>query len=194
MSCYNCITGNIKVTTPPAIEPITLDDALEHCKANSGTEDNWFYRAIKAARTVAEKYQRRAYIEQTLQVTFNVIPDSPIYLPRSPVISVDNVNVIDIDDIATAIATTNYTIDLDSNPARLYTIDGYSYPTITTRAIKSFIITYTAGYGSTADSVPDDVKAALLLYVGYLYNNKSGEISEVPKQFYNLLAPSRLYL
>lgn len=203
MTC--CTNGHLTIVTPPSVEPVTLDDALEHCHANSGVEDNWFNRIIKAARIEAESFQRRAYIEQTLQLSFDQVPNFPIYLPRPPLIDVTGISVFDMENVETALTLTDFLIDTDSQPGRIMANYDFSYPGISNREMKSMVITYKAGYGSDASTVPDDVKNAMLFYIGYLYDHRAGELSyrfnvresefrREPKQFYDLLAKQRIYL
>lgn len=185
---------HVSIITPPAIEPVTLEQALTQCSANSGTEDDWFYDAIRAAREEAEIYQRRAYIDQTIQLTFDTWPAMPILLPRSPVSEVLSFKLYDIEDTETSISLSNLLIDYTTSPARLTTISGYTLPSVSLRDIASIKIQYTAGYGSTRDDVPRNIRQAILFYVAYMYNNKSAEVDVVPKQFLHMLAPQRMYL
>lgn len=185
---------HVSIVTPPAIEPITLDQALEHCHANSGIEDDWFRDAITAARQEAEIYQRRAYIEQTIQLSFDTWPELPIYLPRAPAIEVSSVKLYDLEDTETSITTTNFLIDYSTSPARLTTIHGYEWPGVSLRDINSIQIQYTAGYGTAATDVPPKIRNAILFYIGYMYENRAAEIERVPPQFYHMLAPQRMYL
>lgn len=185
---------HVSIVTPPAIEPVTLDQALVQCHANSGVEDDWFTDAIRAAREEAEIYQRRAYIEQTVQLTYDTWPTMPILLPRSPVSDVSSFKLYDIEDTETSIAISNFLIDYDTSPARLTTISGYTLPSVSLRDLASIKIQYTAGYGSSRDDVPRNIKQAILFYVAYMYENRAAEVEVIPKQFFHMLAPQRMYL
>lgn len=185
---------HVSIVTPPAIEPVTLDQALVQCHANAGIEDDWFTDAIRAAREEAEIYQRRAYIEQTVQLTFDTWPIMPILLPRAPTTEVISIKIYDIEDVETTIDVSNFLIDYDTCPARMTTISGYSLPSISLRDLASIKIQYTAGYGSSRDDVPRNIRQAILFYVAYMYENRSAEEEVVPKQFFHLLAPQRMYL
>jgi len=94
-------------------------------------------------------------------------------------------NVIDDDG--------TFIIDTDSEPGRLCLAYSETWPTVTLRPHKAVKIRYWAGYGPTADSVPDTVKDAIMLYCAYRNENRAGEITETPKQFYDLLTPERIY-
>ena len=190
-----CADYHLSIVTEPAIEPVTLDEALVQCHANQGVEDDWFYSKISACRRDAEKYMRRAFIEQTLRITFDAWPNLPILLPRAPLISVESFKLYDTEDAETTIGTSNLLVDNYSSPARLSINSGYSIPSVSLRELNSIIIEYKAGYGTTADVVPDEVKAAILLQLGYLYNCRSGEEqAPITEQWKCLLDRSKLYL
>jgi uncharacterized phiE125 gp8 family phage protein len=188
------LSGRIKVVTPPTIEPVTLAEALTHCHVSSDVEDDWFTATIKAAREAAENYQHRSYIEQTLELTFDCYPETPILLPLGPTVedSVASIKIYDTADAETSLTLTDFFIDTDADPARISFNYGLTWPTTTLRNHSSVVIQYKAGYGTTAASVPYSVKEAMLLYIGHFYNNRAGEISEFPKAFHDLLRPDRL--
>lgn len=183
----------LRTVTPPSVEPITLAEALEHCHANSGVEDNWFYRNIKSARIAAENYHGRSYIQQTLEVTYDYLPSTPINLPRSPAISVDSVTVYDQLNAANAVTLTDFLIDTQNEPASIVFNDGYDWDTsIITRETAALKIQFKAGYGTTAATVPDHAKSAMLIYLSWLYEYRAGE-QPLPEAFYNLLRQDRMH-
>lgn len=190
----NCKNWHVSIVSPPLIEPVTLDEVLEHCHANPGVEDDWFQRQIVAARQEAEIRQRRAYIEQTILLTIDNWPDMPILLPRSPVISVDSVKVYDLDNVETVVDVADFYIDYDTNPVRMDFNNGETWPGVSLRNLSPIHIQYTAGYGSLRSDVPDYVKGAILIYIDHMNNNRGGEVPKVPKAFYDCLDKQRIYL
>lgn len=189
-----CQDYHLSIVTPPAIEPITLDQALAHCHANSGVEDNWFIDQIKTVRQDAELFMRRAFIEQTLRVTFDTLPNFPILLPRPPLIEIESVTFYDLEDSSTAVDIADLLIDTFSNPGRFTINSGVSLPSVSLREINSIVIQYKAGYGSSADDVPRNIKQAMLLQLGYFYECRSGEAKDITQQYENLLNRQRIYL
>ena len=185
------MNGKLKSISQSSIEPVTLSEALTQCRADAGIEDNWFMDKIKAGRIKAEEYQRRSYISQEWELSFDSFPSGEILLPRSPVISVESVKYIDSENTEHEISLQDLIIDTDNQPARILTLN--NWPTVTLRKINSVKIRYVAGYGETGDSVPETVKDAILLYVSHHWNNRAGEV-DLPKSFYDLLKPNRLYL
>ena len=186
--------GRIKVVTAPATEPITLAEALQHCHCVTGVENAWFTRAIQVAREATEEYLKRALIQQTIEIYFDSVPELPLLLPRSPVISVVSGSVYDVDNDETALDITDFNVDTDSDPAIIDFNYGETWPSVTLRDLKSVKFQYTAGYGTTASSVPAKFKMAMLVYINYWYENRASEMQEPPQAFYNLLRPERLHL
>ena len=189
-----CNGYHFSVVTEPAVEPLSLDQALVQCHANAGVEDDWFYDAITAVRRDAEMFTRRAFIEQTLRITFDTMPCLPVLLPRPPLIEVESVSFFDLDDIETVMDAGDLLVDTFNCPGRLSFNNGVSVPGVSLRQLNSVVIQYKAGYGTTADDVPRNFKQAMLLHLGFLYDSRSGEPEPINEQYENLLNRQRLYL
>jgi uncharacterized phiE125 gp8 family phage protein len=183
--------GYLRLIAKPQIEPVTLDEALIHCHANAGVEDSWFFDAIEEAREVAEDYQRRAYVSQQWEYTFDKLPEFPLALPKAPAVSLDSVTLYGKGDESQAVAVTNFYLE-QSEPARIMPVDDYEFPEIELRSMGAVKFVFTAGYGATAADVPKRVKNAMLLYIGWKYENRSGEGDELPKAFWDILRPERM--
>lgn len=189
-----CQDYHFSVVTPPAVEPISLDQALVQCHANQGVEDDWFTETIKTVRQDAELYTRRAFIEQTLRISFDTWPCFPVLLPRPPLIEIESVTLYDLEDSSTSINVSDLLVDVYSSPGRFSFNSGYSVPSISLRELNSVVIQYKAGYGSIADDVPRNFKQAMLLHLSYLYESRSGEPAPINEQYENLLNRQRMYL
>jgi uncharacterized phiE125 gp8 family phage protein len=189
-----CNKYHLSLVTAPAVEPISLDQALAQCHANEGVEDDWFYETIKAVRQAAESFQRRAYIEQTLRVTYDELPAFPIMIPRPPLIEITSFSLFDTENTETVISLSDLLIDTYSQPGRVALNFGYSLPGITLRELNSVVIVYKAGYGSSASDVPTDMIKAMLLHLGYLNDIRSGEAIPITEQYQNLLNKHRISL
>lgn len=74
----------VKVITPPAVEPVTVEEVKLHTRVAGDVEDYLIAMWIRSARELIEEYQRRAIITQTLEVTMDSFPDSVFCLPRAP--------------------------------------------------------------------------------------------------------------
>lgn len=187
----------IKIITPPASEPVVLPDAVLHCRID-GTEENALVTAlIVAAREYCEKYSGRAYITQTIRASFDGWPRFPINLPRPPLVSVSSIKYYGEENTEYTLDAASYFVDTDSEPGRVALAAGISLPSITLRDINAVQVTYTAGYGNAA-AVPQRVKQAMLLLIGYWYQNREaaalGKVSsEISFAVQSLLGIDRVW-
>jgi len=168
----------LTLVTPPSVEPVSLDEALVQCHADAGIEDAWFVARIESGRRKVEDYIRRSLITQTWALSLDSHVPTHVVLARSPVQRLIGITTdagpIDIDSVI---------FNNDGSPARVSFV---SIPA-TVR------IEYVAGYGDNPSDVPGPIKDAILLYVAHSYGNREGE-SELPKAFYNLIDPYRLFV
>jgi uncharacterized phiE125 gp8 family phage protein len=178
----------LKVITPPAAEPVTLAEAKEHCTVDYNDSDNLLLRLIKAAREYCEKYQGRAYVTQTLELTLDRWGRFPINLPRPPLASVTSIKYYDTADGEHTWAPTEYFVDTDSEPGRVGLRYSKVTPSTTLRPNNGVKIRYVAGYpagGTTEEplplaNIPEGVKQAILLLVGHWFRNREpvGQVTE----------------
>lgn len=183
---------SLRVITRPNLEPVTVDDVKLHTRIDSDIEDSLLQTWITSAREQAEDFQRRAYISQVLELSFDEFPKLPLSLPRCPVISIESISYIDYQNNVVTMALTDFILDTDSEPARIDHAYSKSWPCVTLRSINSVKIRYTAGYGATAESVPEKVKDAIMLYCAWKNENRTAE-DKFPEQFFNILRPDRMY-
>ena len=94
-----------------------------------------------------------------------------------------------------AMANTDWFLDSDSEPGWLVPAVSKAWPL--TLGINAVAVTYTAGYGATADTVPAPIKQWILLAIGDMYDqfrSLSAEKPVVPQNFANaLLDPYRFF-
>ncbi len=103
-------------------------------------------------------------------------------------------NIID-QDTETTWSAKNYYVDTIREPARVILRDGGSYPT-ELRGSNALKITYTAGYGTTVQSVPEPIRIAMMQYCSFMYEHRGdGEGNVVPmppKLLTQLLTPYQI--
>jgi hypothetical protein len=213
----------LKLITAPLTEPVTAAEVKLHTRISYSQEDALINTWIKSGRKLAEDYQRRAYVNQQWELTLDGFPSLPLDLPRPPLLSISSISYFDTDDTETIMysddtdqSTTTTTmgpttsttttaepnvieddgtfiIDTDSEPGRLCFAYSKRWPTTVLRPHNAFKIRYWAGCGPTASTVPQTVKDAIMLYCAYRNENRSGEITEAPRQFFDLLRPERIF-
>jgi uncharacterized phiE125 gp8 family phage protein len=189
------VQGHLQIITAPAIEPVTVDEVKMHTHIGHNAEDDLIAMWIKSGRELAEGFQRRAFITQTIELTLDRFPEcGEIFLPRSPLASVTSFTYYDHVDAATAWALTNLIVDASSQPGRLALGYGIFWPSVTLRSINAIKIRYTAGYGSVATDVPGNVRDAITLYCSFRNESRAGESGAIPEQFFDLLRHDRMFL
>jgi len=172
----------IQLTTPPAVEPVSLEEAKLHLRlattaaeaAAYTTEDNWLTRNIKSARTQCEFETGRRFITQTLTMYLNRWPDERyIRIPYPPLQSATVTYQLEGEgDYDNTLSTVD--VDIVSEPGRIILQPNESWPNGTLYTNNPIKIEFICGYG-LAVAVPENIKSAILLKISDLYENR-GEI------------------
>jgi uncharacterized phiE125 gp8 family phage protein len=205
---------SIKAITPPAIEPVSVDEVKSCAHIDHDDDDVLIASWIRAGREIAEAYQNRAYIHQDIRVTLNGWPSLPFLLPRAPMIQptilaagattttaepgvqtpIFSLTYYDVNNVETEYDANNLIIDSDSEPAKIDLNYGVSWPVSLLRSIDAVRIEYTAGYGTVPEDVPAAVRDAIILYCSYRNESRAGEVGSMPNHFYDLLRFDRIHL
>lgn len=168
----------LALVTPPAQEPVTLDEAKVHLRVDDDTEDAYIESLIAAAREWCENYQRRAYITQVRELQLDGFPRRPwIRLPRPPLQQVTAIKYVRADGTEAIFDPSLYVVDTASQPGRVLLAPEASWPSVDLQPGGAVRITYTCGYGDTPDTVPAGVRAAILLLVGHWYAHREAVIT-----------------
>jgi uncharacterized phiE125 gp8 family phage protein len=172
---------SFSLVTPPGCEPVTLAEAKAHARIDSSADDVLITSLIAAARQWIEKTTGRALINQTWQLAIDRFASvdtcggidgfRALKLPRAPLQSVTSIASYDDADNATIWPAANYFVDTAHEPGRIALRNGAVWPA-PTRDVNSIIITYVAGYGSSAASVPEAIKLALKQLVAHWYEHR----------------------
>lgn len=185
------------VTTEPAVEPVTLTEALEHLRVEDDADNTYITNLITAARQTAEEYTHRQLITATYTYYLNKFY-SRIELPRPKLQSVTTLKYYDTSgNQQTLTEDTDYTVVTSSEPGYIVPYYCTSWPS--TRDIPDVIeIIFKAGYGNAASSVPMAIKQAILLIIGDLYENRETVItgtiiSKFPRTVESLLNPYKFF-
>lgn len=168
----------LRVTTPPAVEPLTVTEVKSHLKIDVSTEDTLLAGYLAAARLQCELEARRAFVTQTLQLKLEGWPwAEEIYLPRPPLQSVTSVVYVDNENGSHTMSASDYIVDSASEPGRIILAFGAGWPGASLQPGPAITITYVAGYGD-ADDVPQTYKQAILLLTGHFYENREEIIAQ----------------
>jgi uncharacterized phiE125 gp8 family phage protein len=171
-----------KVITPVAAEPLTTAEAKLHLRVDVSDDDAIIAALITAAREFAEHYTGRALAPQTLEMGVHCFPSSwrdSIDLDMPPVASVTSVKYLDAAGVEQTVPAADYTLS-SYGDARCVTLDYGLYWPITQDVPDAVRIRYVTGY----TTLPKAARAALLLVIGHLYENREAvsalKLDEIP--------------
>lgn len=187
----------VTIITPAAVEPITLDEARSQCRASSG-EDGFLSLCIAGARAKCEGILQRALVNRTAQQTYPRFLAEGLAFSLDPVVSVSEVAYIAEDGAATVLPVEQWQVARTGLGPLLQPAYLGEWPD-TRDVAEAVTVRYVAGYGSTAASVPSDIRTWLLLTVAFLYAQReafdmTGRVADVPSRFVDsLLDPYRRY-
>lgn len=165
--------------TPPVVEPVSLAEVRAQLRMTSDQtdEDAFLLGAVAAARRLIERRLGISLVATRYRATWPAgatvleVPNPPLLLDNDHGISI-TVNGQAVD----------FSVDADMSPAEI---------TLEAPASGDVVVTYWAGVAPGAGIAPQ-LRSALLLYVGHLYNHREASSTEapsaVPLAFETLLA------
>lgn len=181
--------AGLKVITPPASEPVTLNEVKAQLRIEL---DDDSYNAIlepliMAAREWCEGYQNRALFTQTLELALDDWPGwkRSITLPRPPLQAVTSVIYTDSDGVSTTWDSSNYDVDDYGFIAGIVKKASVCWPTVCLASVNGIKVRYVAGY-ETSDDVPHRVKQAIILLVNTWFDTPGCEPPDAVKSLLNL--------
>ncbi len=180
------------LTTPPALEPVSLAEAKAHLRISHADEDATIGKLIVAARRQAEAQTGLLLIAQGWSHFRDDWPDDgEVALPLAPVIGLGNIKVYGEDDIAATIDPAHYYVDRLSRPARLL-LRGSRVWARPGRIGNGIEIALTAGFGTAATDVPEQLRQAILQLAAHWYEHRgNGEDAAAPLAVAHLFAAFR---
>ena len=179
------------VFTQPVSTPVSLALAKAHLKVDDTSENDAITAMIQAATNMAEQYLNSALMPQTIKEYYDCFPAGrcPLLLHRVPVTAVTELKYFtDVAVSDTLTENTDYLADLITKPARLEPVSAWPATIAQVNAVQ---ITYTAGYADES-KVPGPIKAAILLTVGDLFENREDRPKKLPSASEYLLRPYRV--
>jgi uncharacterized phiE125 gp8 family phage protein len=208
----------LKLVTAPSSNVVTLDEAKAHLREDSDDFDLQITAFIYAATQFVDGptgFLGRALIDQTWDYYLDAFPcrhdfsfpvsgrRNFIEIPLPPLIEVLGVFYVDASGNEQQFSASSYIVDDASQPARIILKSSASWPSIAEQA-NAVRIRFRAGYIDASNSpatpnVPFPIKAAILMYVGDLYQNRENQVvgdsaAKLPWASEQLLRPHRVYL
>lgn len=152
------------VKTPATDTPVTLQEAKDHLRITHAAQDDYINGLILAATQATEKHINQVLAETVLYAyTERFFP--VLILPKGPLMEILAVDYYGTDNQLHTLTPDFYTADHVS-PRPVIFLDEYPPTASRWDAVR---IEYKAGYAQGA--APAAIKAAILLQIGYLYEN-----------------------
>lgn len=161
----------LTLITPPTVEPLELPELKVHLREDGSEQDALITSLIVAAREHVEGFLGRKLINQVWDLTLDGFFGSSITIPYAPLVSVGSVKYLDTAGVQQTMTASDYVVDTARQPGRVFLAYQAVWPTAQSRE-NAVVIRFTAGYGTTAASVPDSIKAAMKLLVASWYENR----------------------
>lgn len=162
---------SFSLLTPPAAEPLTLEQAKARLRISDSSQDARLTHLIRSARQRVEGDTGRALITQTwLERRDRWDGDGRLCafatqfkLPKPPLIAIEAITIYAADDTPTEHDPADFFIDTLSEPGRLALRPNGQFPP-PGRDVGGIEIRFTCGYGTD----PADVPAPLVEAIGQL--------------------------
>lgn len=179
--------------TPPAVEPVSLQFAKQHCRVDTEADDLYIQSLISVARQYVEDVLDITICTTVWEVKYDLFPVWAIVLPRLPMLDrAVTVTYRSGDGTYSQLSSaTDFQVDASVLPGRIYPQWARAWPA-TRGDENSVTVRYSAGYGDDGQSAPPVVKHLILLLVAHWYDTRqpavTGAPQSVPQTFETLLA------
>lgn len=156
--------------TPPAVEPVSLAEAKEHCRVDIDDDDAYIASLITVAREVVEDRLDQTLMQTVWEARYDSFPIWELVLPRPPMAAA-NVTIVYRDEGGADRTITSdagqFRIDDRTVPGRVFPNYAAVWPAVRGDE-NSVTVRWTAGH-ATASACPAVARHAMLLLVGHWY-------------------------
>jgi len=185
--------AGVTIVTAETTDVVTTAEVKTNLRIASSdtTHDTLIGSCRLASIEVAKEYLQKSLINRTLKLSLDNIPFSDsvlpnqegittgpfleyrqrsVNLPYSPLVSVSSVKTFDDSDTETTMASSRYYVDTASDYGRVVLRTGETWDDML-RVANAIEITYVAGYGSSASSVPAPIKQGIIVLASHYFEN-----------------------
>lgn len=170
---------HLKRLEGPQLEPLSLAEVKQHLRISHDADDASLRASLSASRQAIENFLEISVLSQKWEFRETIYGLSRVELPHGPVISVTDMKLN-----KKPLALDKYSLIQEGTRSYVHDLD-YLFGDLCIR--------YDAGFGRQADSVPSDIKQAMLILVTYFYENRGEDDMPIPTQIKELLQPYRRY-
>lgn len=183
-------------TSPPAVAPVTPDEAKEQMLVSHSDDDAYITSLIAAAVAYVDGtgLLGRAMITQSWAQWVSQSPGW-VRLKMGPFQELTSIEYYDAAGTLQTASTGDFEIRKAGDYVVLKPEDGKAWPNAQMRA-DAIKITYVAGYGDSADDVPASLRAAIKMLVAHWYLNREAvsaqAMENIPLGFDDLIGTERV--
>lgn len=185
-----------EIETPADGYIITTDEAKEHLHVSG--EDNYVASLVATAQGALERELKRVFLTTEI-IAYADCWAANMYLPYPKLQSVDSVKYFDINgEQQTLLENDFYWVVTSSDPGYIKQKFDATYPELQQGRPDAISITYMAGYGDDANSVPTQLKHAVKLMLTDLYEHRGSvvvgsSVNKIPNHILDLIHSFKIY-
>lgn len=158
-----------RLMIPPVELAVSIEAARRAARISSPALDAELEDKVRGITEEVEHKIGRALITQTWEVALDNFPASgPIKLPMPRLESVKHVKFFDAAGVLQTLHPDDYLADTKSEPGRLMSAPGVTWPATQSQRVNAVEIQYVCGYGPTEADVPPAIKEYI---VGMIENH-----------------------
>lgn len=164
----------LKIVTPPAVEPVTIEEVKAQAVIDGSLDDLLLGIIISAARAQGEALTNRSWAPQTLEVVFDGFPAGRISLPRGPVTAVASVVYLDVNGAEVTLDQSFYDVNTEAPVAWVAPVYSGTWP-VTANKPNAVRVRYEAGW-MAATEFPPALKQWMLVNVASFYAQRENHV------------------
>lgn len=162
-----------QMTSPTALQ-VSLNALKDHLRIEreDATQDDDLRELLSAAVAYLQDVCHIQLINTQYKAYWDRFPScgERLRVPLWPVVTIDSLTYYDTDGVSQTIS--DYQSDLVSAPATLRPAIYEVWPDTQCEKVNAVTLTFTAGYGTAATSIPPMVRHAIKLLVAHWYRNR----------------------
>lgn len=183
-----------KIVTPPVALAVSLEAAKLSLREDGTDKDALISAWISGITNYAEHYTGRSFVNRQVRATLNEFPAGAIFLDAPPLVSVNAIRYYDENGTLQTLDPQDYVVDIESEPGNVAIADGLAWPLTLPRS-GSVMVDYTAGYGVSDSSIPEDIKLYILAKLAEQFDQGDWVKKDTVQSSFidRLLDPKKMY-
>jgi len=186
-----------EVVTPPAQEPVTYQELIDHLRLPTRTDRDLVMALAKVGRDYVEKRTRQTLITTEYDLWLDYFPPT-IILPARPAQSVTFIKWIDGTGATNTLPTNRYQVDAKGTRPVIIPPLGAFFPIVKMQTPNAVQVRFKAGWGDLEDEIPEIFKLMIKQWVALNYEAREAVLmgkqpAQVPHTFGDLLNLERVW-